>query len=115
MAIHYATGLDRTFHALGDGTRRAMLALLAKRGELTAGELGKPFAISQPTASKHLRVLESAGLLSRRIEGRTHRFRLVPKPMRDAEEWIARHRAFWEGTLDRLETLVEGWKREGRG
>ena len=98
--------LDRTFHSLGDGTRRGMLAMLSRRGELTASELGAPFDISQPTASKHLRVLEQAGLLSRRIEGRTHRFRLVHRSLREAESWISRHREFWEGTLDRLGVLL---------
>jgi len=79
-----------------------MLALLAKRGECVAGELGAPFDISQPTASKHLRVLERAGLITRRIDGRVHRFRLVVKPLERAERWISRHREFWEGSLDRL-------------
>ena len=107
MAIHYHHSLDRTFHALGDGTRRAMLAMLARRGALTAGELGAPFDISQPTASKHLRVLERAGLLSRQIEGRTHRFRLDPKRLDEAQDWISRHQEFWEGTLERLADLLE--------
>lgn len=98
--------LDRTFHALGDGTRRGMLSMLSRRGELTASELGAPFDVSQPTASKHLRVLEQAGLLERRIDGRTHRFRLVERRMREAEAWISRHRNFWEGTLERLGGLL---------
>jgi DNA-binding transcriptional ArsR family regulator len=100
--------LDRTFHALSDGTRRGMLSMLSRRGELTASELGAPFDISQPTASKHLRVLEEAGLLSRRVDGRTHRFQLVDRRLRDAESWISRHRDFWEGTLERLQDLVDG-------
>ena len=107
MAIQYQDPLDRAFHALGDGTRRGMLALLATRGELSAGELGKPFAIAQPSASKHLRVLEQAGLVTRRVDGRVHRFRLNPGPLAEAEDWIARHRAFWEGALDRLGGLLE--------
>lgn len=94
--------LDRTFRALSDGTRRGMLSMLSRRGELTASELGAPFDISQPTASKHLRVLEEAGLLSRRVDGRIHRFRLVDRRLRDAEAWISRHREFWQGTLERL-------------
>ncbi len=84
-----------------------MLSMLSRGGGLTAGELGAPFDISQPTASKHLRVLERAGLLTRSVEGRTHRFRLVEKRLRDAEEWIERHRSFWEHTLDRLGDLLE--------
>ncbi len=107
MAIHHDRTLDRTFHALGDGTRRAMLAMLARRGACTAGELGEPFDITQPTASKHLRVLERAGLLSRNVEGRTHRFRLMSKRLDEAEEWISRHRDFWEGTLERLGSLLK--------
>lgn len=98
--------LDRTFHALSDGTRRGMLSMLSRRGELTASELGSPFEVSQPTASKHLRVLEQAGLLERRIDGRIHRFRLVERRMREAESWIGRHRDFWEGTLERLGDLL---------
>lgn len=84
-----------------------MLEILARRGELTASELGAPFAIAQPTVSKHLRVLEDAGLLKRRVLGRTHRFRLRVGRLRQAESWIARHRHFWEGTLDRLDGLLE--------
>ncbi len=108
MAIHYRHELDRVFHALGDGKRRAMLGLVARRGSCTAGELGEPFAISQPTTSKHLRVLESAGLVERRVEGRVHRFRLVPKRLTRAERWIVRHRSLWEGALERLEAYLEG-------
>lgn len=107
MAIHYAEPLDRTFHALGDPTRRAMLTMVARRGECTAGELGEPFDIAQPTTSKHLRVLERAGLLTRRVDGRVHRFRLSLQPMLDAEAWIARHRVFWDHTLVRLGELLE--------
>jgi DNA-binding transcriptional ArsR family regulator len=95
------SGLDDVFHALSDPIRRDMLALLT-RGEKTAGELGAPFNISQPAASKHIRTLERAGLLSRSVEGRIHRLRLVPKPLYHAETWISRHRHFWEGSLDAL-------------
>ena len=94
MAIHYEDAFDRTFHALGDGTRRAMVAMLATRGECTAGELGAPCQISQPTVSRHLAVLERAGLLHRRVQGRVHRFRLKLAPLQEAEAWIARHRRF---------------------
>jgi len=88
------------------------LAMLARRGACTAGELGEPFDISQPTASKHLRVLERAGLLSRRVEGRTHRFHLMSKRLDEAEDWMSRHREFWEGTLDRLSDLLnDGGRR----
>ncbi|QDV52261.1 ArsR/SmtB family transcription factor [Gimesia fumaroli] len=107
MAIHYQHQLDRTFHALGDGTRRKMLSLLAKRGEVTASDLGAPFEIAQPTVSKHIRVLEQAGLISRRVEGRVHRFQLQIKPFNEAQKWISKHREFWEGSLDALGDLLE--------
>ena len=113
MAIQYAEPLDRTFHALGDGTRRAMLGMLARRGPCTAGELGAPFAIAQPTASRHLRVLEDAGLVRRTVNGRVHRFRIRAGPLRQAERWLERHRALWSESLDRLETLLEELERPG--
>ena len=106
MAIFQDTALDRTFQALGDSTRRGMLALLAKKGALTAGDLGDPFQIAQPTASKHLKVLENAGLVSREIEGRVHRFTLEPAQLSAAQDWIDTHRSFWEGTLDRLDQFL---------
>ncbi|MEZ6137547.1 MAG: metalloregulator ArsR/SmtB family transcription factor [Pirellulaceae bacterium] len=102
MAIHHQEALDRTFHALGDGTRRRMLAMLAQRGECTASELGEPIEAAQPTISKHIRVLERAGLVSRQVSGRVHRFRLAELPLQQASDWIAKHRAFWENSLDAL-------------
>lgn len=83
-----------------------MLGLLAKKGECTASELGAPFEIAQPTASKHITVLEGAGLLERRVEGREHRFKLIPRPLDEAQAWITRHQAFWEGSLSRLDALL---------
>ena len=106
MVVHYTEPLDRTFHALGDASRRAMLALLAKRGECTAGELGEPFDFAQPTASKHIKTLEQAGLVSRRVEGRVHKFRLETTSMKDAESWLVRHREFWEASFDSLGDYV---------
>lgn len=104
MAIHKQQQLDKTFHALGDATRRKILATLATTSEaVSAGQLQKPFNVAQPTISKHLKVLEKAGLVKRHISGRTHNFSLVPKPMNDAVDWIERHSAFWEGTLGSLE------------
>lgn len=103
MAIQYQVPLDRTFHALGDGTRRQIIAILAKNGTCSATELRQPFDVAQPTISKHLKVLENAGLVSREIDGRTHRFRLETAPMNEAEDWIERHTAFWEGSLKRLD------------
>ncbi|MCA9229255.1 MAG: helix-turn-helix transcriptional regulator [Planctomycetales bacterium] len=107
MAIHYQDPLDHTFHALGDGTRRQMLTILAERGECTASELGQPFRAAQPTISKHIRVLERAGLVSRRVDGRLHRFRLNPDSMREAQDWIARQRRFWSATLDQLGEFLD--------
>ncbi len=110
MAIYQDTALDRTFQALGDGTRRGMLALLAEKGAQTAGELGDPFDIAQPTASKHLKVLESAGLVSREIDGRIHRFTLAPMRLEQAQDWLETHQEFWERTLDRLDQFLKTTK-----
>lgn len=107
MAIYYEAPLDHTFHALGDGTRRRILSMLATSGPLSASELRAPFDVAQPTISKHLKVLERAGLVSRDIEGRRHRFRLEIARMNEAQDWIARYRAFWEGTLKRLDAFVQ--------
>ena len=116
MAIQYQQPLDRTFHALGDGTRRQILSMLATEGPQSANELRRPFDVAQPTISKHLKVLEQAGLVSREIDGRVHRFQLEVAPMKEAEDWITRHQAFWEGTLDRLEHfLATGDAAEDKG
>ncbi|WP_422378271.1 ArsR/SmtB family transcription factor [Roseibium sp.] len=106
MAIQYQVPLDRAFHALGDGTRRQMISMLASQGALSANELRAPFNVAQPTISKHLKVLEQAGLVRRQVEGRVHRFHLETAPLKEAEDWIGRHRSFWEGTLLRLEQFV---------
>ena len=99
-------GLDLTFGALADPTRRAILARLTQ-GEATVGELAEPFAISLPAISKHLSVLENAGLVARMREGRTIRCRLEDKPLEDAEGWIERHRRFWNAQLDALGDYLE--------
>ncbi|MBL8983270.1 MAG: helix-turn-helix transcriptional regulator [Gemmatimonadetes bacterium] len=112
MAIHSpATRLDQVFHALSDPTRRAMLARLAT-SHCTAGELGAPFRISQPSVSKHIRVLERAGVVRRSVKGRHHTLRLVPAPLRDAEMWITRHRQFWEGSLGQLDRVLAELQRD---
>lgn len=103
--------LDDVFVALADPIRRSMLTRLS-RGEATAGQLGEPFEISQPAASKHIRMLERAGLVSRRVDGRVHRLRLVRRPLHDAEAWIARHRRFWEAGLDALGETLDQIARE---
>jgi DNA-binding transcriptional ArsR family regulator len=94
--------LDDVFQALGHATRRAMLADLAAR-ERTVGQLAEPFAISFAAASKHVRVLERAGLVERTIIGRTHVCRLAPEPIADAFEWLRRYERFWRERLDDLE------------
>lgn len=97
--------LDATFGALSDPTRRAIVEKLTK-GDASVGELAEPFDVSLPAISKHLTVLERAGLVERTKEGRTRRCRLVDEPMRDALEWIASYGQFWEGQLDSLERLL---------
>lgn len=92
-----------------------MLTLVARRGECTASELGSSFDIAQPSASKHLRVLEEAGLLARRVEGRVHRFRLRTRRLDEAEHWISRHQAFWQGTLARLGDVLRTLDRSSNG
>jgi DNA-binding transcriptional ArsR family regulator len=105
--VNYSSGLlDATFGALADPTRRAILARLA-RGEAMVTELAEPFAMSLPAISKHLRVLESAGLLQREIDGRVHRCRLAVEPMKDAAGWIEQYRAFWETQFDALAKYLE--------
>lgn len=105
--VKYSTGtLDATFSALADPTRRAILARLA-RADASVGELAEPFDVSLPAISKHLRVLEKAALISRQKDGRVRRCRLVPGPLKDAENWIARYRRFWEGQLDALAAYLK--------
>jgi len=98
--------LSTTFAALADPTRRAILARLA-RGETTVGELAQPFEISAPAISRHLRVLESAGLIERRAEAQWRMCRLRGGAMREAADWLERYRAFWEESLDRLVDYLE--------
>ncbi len=98
--------LDRTFGALADPTRRAILARLA-RGDATVGDLARPFRVSRPAISKHLRVLERAGLVRRAREGRVSRCELDAAAMRDAAEWMERYRVFWSGRLHALKRYVE--------
>ncbi len=106
-----AAHLDRTFHALADGTRRSIIHTLARGVSRSAGELGQQFSSAQPTISKHLKVLEQAALIERTVDGRVHRFRLRRKPFADAERWIARHQTFWTGAVEQLDRLLS----EGNG
>ena len=103
--------MDRTFGALADPTRRAILTRLAA-GEANVGELAEPFEMSLPAVSKHLDVLEKAGLLERHKAGRIRRCRLNPAPMVEAAEWISEHRRFWENQLDRLAHYLEDQQKK---
>jgi len=98
--------LDRAFHALGDRTRRTLLARLAK-GPAMVTELAAPHAMSLAAVSKHIRVLERAGLVERAIDGRVHRCSLAPTPLKEIESWLDFYRGFWSGTLDSLARHVE--------
>ena len=98
---------DRTFGALADSTRRGILRRLS-HGDATVGELARPFRVSRPAISKHLRVLEKAKLVRRTREGRISRCRLDAAPMRAAAAWVEQYRIFWEGQLDQLARYMEG-------
>jgi len=97
--------LDRVFGALSDPTRRAMLRRLVG-GERTVGELAEPFDMSFAAAAKHVKVLEEAGLLRRRIDGRTHRCRIEAGPLAQADRWLAYYQRFWTSRLDALECAL---------
>jgi len=105
--------LDTTFSALADPTRRGMLANLAL-GDKSIGELAKPFAMSFAGASKHVKVLEDAGLIARRRHGRTHVISLEARPLEEAERWLRQWEKFWSVRLDRLQALVESEKEQGK-
>jgi DNA-binding transcriptional ArsR family regulator len=107
MVKYRPAQLDRTFAALVDQTRRAILARLEREEEVTVSELATPFAIKLPAVMKHLDVLEDAGLITRSKEGRTVTVRLRPEPMRDALDWLLRYERFWSRTLDRLAEYAE--------
>ena len=98
--------LDRTFGALADPTRRRILESLAG-GERCVTDLARPYAMSLPAVSKHLRVLERAGLVRRRRNGRVHRLQLEAKPMQQAQQWIEEYRRFWEESFDRLDEYLK--------
>jgi DNA-binding transcriptional ArsR family regulator len=102
----FATPLDNTFAALADPTRRAILARLAS-GEASVTELAKPFEMSMPAISKHLKVLERSGLIVRGREAQRRPCRLNPQPLREVSDWVAHYRQFWEQSLDRLEEYLQ--------
>jgi DNA-binding transcriptional ArsR family regulator len=99
--------LDSTFAALSDATRRGILARLAQQGETSVSDLAAPYRMSLPAVSKHLSVLERAGLVSRQKDGRVHRCRLRAEPMKDAAAWIEHYRQFWEAQLESLARYLE--------
>jgi DNA-binding transcriptional ArsR family regulator len=101
--------LDATFAALADPTRRAILARLAL-GETSVMELAEPFSMSQPAISKHLKVLERAGLVTRGREAQRRPVKIEARPLADATEWLERYRALWEGNFKRLDALLEEMK-----
>lgn len=111
MVNQQSERLDRVFHALTDPTRRHMLRSLAGR-ERTVGELAQPFRMSLAAASKHVKVLEGAGLVRRTVQGRTHFCRLDPKPLAGAAEWIRFYERFWNERLDALEELLRHPNKE---
>ncbi len=98
--------LDQVFGALADPTRRVIVDRLTL-GDATVGELAEPFDMSRPAVSKHLRVLERAGLVDRRIEGRITRCSLRTESLRQASEWVDRYRQYWEGQLDRFSSYLD--------
>lgn len=105
--------LDATFAALADPTRRAILARLAL-GEASVTELTEPFAMSQPAISKHLKVLERAGLISRGRDAQRRPRRLEARPLAEATEWLEGYRRFWEGTYRRLDAVLDELKAQER-
>src|SRR5687768_4568722 len=110
MKTQMSDRLDATFLALADPTRRAILARLA-RGEASVTELAEPFAISQPAISKHLKVLERAGLITVGQDAQRRPRKLEGKPLGEASAWLERYRAMWEATFERLDGLLEELQR----
>jgi DNA-binding transcriptional ArsR family regulator len=110
MVKYSSRTLNKTFAALADPTRRRILAHLA-RGDQRVTELARPHAMSLPAVSKHLRVLEKAGLLRRHRYGRVHEMQLDAEPLKQAAQWVEEYRKFWEGSLDRLAAYLEKTKK----
>jgi DNA-binding transcriptional ArsR family regulator len=107
MVKYQDAALDRTFSALADPTRRALLARLSGQHDLSVSELAAPFEMSLPAVMKHLDVLSEAGLVTRTKTGRTVACRLAPAPMEEAMQWLTRYQRFWTEQLDRLAAFVE--------
>ena len=113
MVMESSIQLDATFAALADPTRRAILARLAA-GDASVMELAEPFAMSQPAISKHLKVLERAGLITRGQDAQRRPRRLEAKPMAEATAWLERYRQFWEGRFQQLDAVLEELKLESK-
>jgi DNA-binding transcriptional ArsR family regulator len=112
--VNYQKRLDRTFAALVDPTRRAILAELERKDSASISDLAEPFAIKLPAVMKHLDVLEDAGLVTRSKSGRTVTVRLRPQPMREAMAWLRRYERFWLRRLDGLAAYAESQEAEAR-
>lgn len=112
--VNYQERLDRTFAALVDPTRRAILAHLERKDGASISELAEPFDIKLPAVMKHLDVLDDAGLVTRSKTGRTVTVRLRPQPMREVMEWLRRYERFWSEGLDRLAAYAESKESEAR-
>jgi DNA-binding transcriptional ArsR family regulator len=112
--VNYQERLNRTFAALGDPTRRAILARLEREDSASVSELAKPFAIKLPAVMKHLDVLDDAGLITRSKAGRTVTVRLSSEPMKEAMDWLRRYERFWSERLDRLAAYAEAKEAKAR-
>jgi DNA-binding transcriptional ArsR family regulator len=112
--VNYNVQLNRTFAALVDPTRRAILARLERQDGASVSDLAKPFAIKLPAVMKHLDVLDAAGLITRSKVGRTVTVRLSPQPIRAALDWLRRYERFWSASLDRLAVYAERQEAEAR-
>ena len=112
--VNYQTELDRTFAALSDPTRRAILARLERENLATVSHLASRFSIKLPAVLKHLGVLDEAGLITRSKSGRTVTVRLRAEPMRKAHSWLQRYERFWSASLDRLANYAESKEADAR-
>lgn len=114
MVNHQINRLDRVFSALGDSTRRAILAKLAREERVSISDLAEPFEIKLPAVMKHLDVLDEVGLIRRTKVGRTVTVELLPRPLKSAMNWLQRYERFWEVRLDRLARYAEKKEREAK-
>ena len=105
--------LHTVFNALADPTRFAIVERLLHKGEMTAGELAEPFEVSRPAISRHLKILEEAGVIERRVDRQFRVFRASADGFREVEDWLERNRRFWNASLDRLKRLMEEGDADG--